>query len=55
MLHGDLGRSYFMKESVGQAIADHFRPTLSLALFAELIALVLALPAGVYAAMVFVF
>ena len=50
VLHGDLGRSYFMKESVGQAIADHFRPTLSLALFAELIALVLALPAGVYAA-----
>ena len=50
VLHGDLGRSYFMKESVGQAIADHFRPTLSLALFAELIALVLALPAGIYAA-----
>lgn len=50
VLHGDLGRSYFMKESVGQAIAGHFRPTLSLALFAELIALVLALPAGIYAA-----
>lgn len=50
VLHGDLGRSYFMEESVGQAIAGHFRPTLSLALFAELIALVLALPAGVYAA-----
>ncbi len=50
VLHGDLGRSYFMEESVGQAIAGHFRPTLSLALFAELIALVLALPAGIYAA-----
>ena len=50
VLHGDLGRSYFMEESVGQAIAGHLRPTLSLALFAELIALVLALPAGIYAA-----
>lgn len=50
VLHGDLGRSYFMEESVGQAIAGHFRPTLSLALFAKLIALVLALPAGIYAA-----
>ena len=49
-LRGDLGRSYFMKETVGQAIASHFRPTLSLALLAECIALVLALPAGVYAA-----
>lgn len=26
VLHGDLGRSYFMEESVGQAIAGHFGP-----------------------------
>ena len=50
VLRGDLGRSWFMEETVVQAIAGHFKPTLSLALLAEFIALALALPAGVYAA-----
>lgn len=49
-LRGDLGRSWFMEETVAQAIASHFKPTLSLALFAEALALVLALPCGVAAA-----
>lgn len=49
-VRGDLGRSYFMEESVGRAIMEHLKPTLSLALLAEIVALAVALPAGVYAA-----
>ena len=38
VLTGDLGDSYFMRQPVTQAIAEHFGPTLSLALLAQLIA-----------------
>ena len=39
------------QRSVTQAIAEHFGPTLSLALLAQLIALLIALPCGVVAAL----
>lgn len=51
VLTGDLGDSYFMRQPVTQAIAEHFGPTLSLALLAQLIALLVALPCGVVAAL----
>lgn len=51
VLTGDLGDSYFMRQPVTQAIAEHFGPTLSLALLAQLIALLIALPYGVVAAL----
>lgn len=51
VLTGDLGDSYFMRQPVTQAIAEHFGPTLSLAFLAQLIALLIALPCGVAAAL----
>ncbi len=51
VLTGDLGDSYFMRQPVTQAIAEHFGPTLSLALLAQLIALLIALPCVVVAAL----
>ena len=39
VLTGDLGDSYFMRQPVTQAIAEHYGPPLSLALLAPLIAL----------------
>lgn len=51
VLTGDLGDSYFMNQPATQAIAEHFGPTLSLALLAQLIALLIALPCGVVAAL----
>ena len=50
LLQGDLGDSYFMNKSVMAAFADHFMPTLSLALMAQLIAILIALPLGIFAA-----
>lgn len=46
VLTGDLGDSYFMRQPVTQAIAEHFGPTLSLALLAQLIALLIHCPAA---------
>lgn len=51
VLTGDLGDSYFMHQPVTQAIAEHFGPTLSLAVLAQLIALLIALPCGIIAAL----
>ena len=51
VLHGDLGDSYFMNQPVAEAIGEHFGPTLSLAILAQFIALVLALPAGIISAL----
>lgn len=51
VLTGDLGDSYFMHQPVTQAIAEHFGPTLSLAILAQLIALLIALPCGIFAAL----
>lgn len=50
LFRGDLGNSIFMRMPVTQAIAEHIGPTLSLAILAQLFALVLAIPFGVLAA-----
>lgn len=50
VLQGDFGTSYFMDEPVTEAILNHLGPTLSLAIFAEIVALVLAIPIGILAA-----
>lgn len=50
VFHGNLGTSYFMKEPVTQAILTHMGPTLSLALLAEIVALLLAVPTGILSA-----
>ena len=51
VLRGDLGDSYFMKESVGSAILSHLMPTLSLAVLAQIVALLIAIPLGIVAAL----
>jgi peptide/nickel transport system permease protein len=50
LLRGDLGDSYFMNESVFQAFLDHLGPTFSLALIAQVIAILIAIPLGIAAA-----
>lgn len=50
VLRGDWGESLFLQQSVLSAIGQYFMPTLSLALLAELFALVLAIPFGILAA-----
>ncbi|MEC0329673.1 ABC transporter permease [Paenibacillus macerans] len=47
---GDLGQSIFMHQPVAEAIVEHIPPTLSLAVLAEAIALILAIPFGIIAA-----
>ena len=49
-LQGDLGESYYMTESVTEAILSHLGPTISLGILAEIIAITLALPLGILAA-----
>ena len=50
ILHGDWGDSYFLQQSVTEAIGEYFGPTLSLAILAQLFALVLSVPLGILAA-----
>ncbi len=50
LLVGDLGYSPFLQESVTSAIGSHLLPTLSLAVVAQLLAVVAAIPAGIAAA-----
>lgn len=50
ILQGDLGDSLFMDEPVTQAIAEHFAPTLAIAVSAQTIALLVAVPCGILAA-----
>ncbi len=50
ILQGDFGTSYINQLSVGRQIIDRLYITVPLALFGMLLALLLALPAGVYAA-----
>lgn len=50
VIRGDFGNSIFMKEPVTKSIASHLPPTLSLAIFAQLIALLIAIPLGTIAA-----
>jgi peptide/nickel transport system permease protein len=50
VLQGDLGDSLFIRQPVTEVLADALGPTLSLAIMAELLALVIAVPAGIVAA-----
>jgi len=50
VLRGDLGNSIFMNQPVTQAIWEHIGPTLSLAIIAQIIAIILAIPFGILAA-----
>ena len=50
VVQGDLGYSYFMKQSVTSALISHLGPTFSLAVLAQIVALVIAIPAGIMAA-----
>lgn len=49
-LTGDLGESYFMGQSVTDAISSHIGPTISLAIMAEITAIIIAIPLGILAA-----
>ena len=49
-LHGDLGRSYKTREQVSVMIAQRLPVTLELILITQVLALLLAVPAGIYAA-----
>jgi peptide/nickel transport system permease protein len=50
VLTGDLGESFFFKKSVASLIGERIEPTLSLAFFTILIAVLIAVPLGVLAA-----
>lgn len=50
VFRGDWGQSYFLDMPVLSAIGEYFGPTLSLAVLAQLFALVLAIPMGILAA-----
>lgn len=50
LLKGDLGTSYFMRQPVSRAIAEHLGPTLTLSIIAQFIAIIIAIPAGIIAA-----
>jgi peptide/nickel transport system permease protein len=50
LLRGDLGTSFFMRQPVTEAIREHVGPTLTLALIAQTIAIVLSIPLGLLAA-----
>lgn len=50
VLQGDLGESLFIRQPVTTVLADALGPTMSLAIMAELLALVVAVPAGIVAA-----
>jgi len=50
VLTGDLGESFFFKKTVASLIGERIEPTLSLALFTIMIAVLVAVPLGVLAA-----
>lgn len=50
VFQGNLGDSFFMKKPVTTAILEHLGPTLSLAVLAEITAMIIALPLGIMAA-----
>lgn len=50
VLSGDFGESFFFRKTVAQLIGERIEPTLSLAFFTILIAVVVAVPLGVLAA-----
>ena len=50
VFQGNWGDSFFLHESVTEAIAEYFGPTISLAILAQIIAVVLSVPLGILAA-----
>lgn len=50
IFQGDLGTSYFMKQSVTMAILTHLGPTVTLAIMAQIMAIVIGIPFGIIAA-----
>ena len=50
IFRGEWGESYFLHQSVLDAIAEYFPPTLSLAILAQIIALIISIPMGILAA-----
>lgn len=50
IFHGDLGDSLFINEPMSQILLSHLGPTVSLTIYAMLIAVVLAVPFGILAA-----
>ena len=50
VLKGDWGQSYFLQTSVLEAIAEYFGPTLSLAILAQVISVLISIPLGIIAA-----
>ncbi|AJY75101.1 ABC transporter permease [Paenibacillus beijingensis] len=50
VLTGDLGTSIFMKMPVSEAIMEHAGPTVSLTIMAQFIAIIIAIPLGIWAA-----
>lgn len=50
VVRGDLGDSVFMQQPVAQAIKEHLPPTVALAVFAQIIAILLSVPFGILAA-----
>lgn len=50
VFRGDLGTSYFMRDPVTVAIITHLGPTVSLTIIAQIIALFIAIPVGIFAA-----
>ena len=50
IFRGDWGDSFFLHQSVLEAIGEYFLPTLSLAVFAQIFALLLSIPVGILAA-----
>lgn len=50
IFRGDWGDSYFLHQTVLEAIAEYFMPTLSLAVLAQIIAVILSAPLGILAA-----
>jgi len=50
VLSGDFGESFFFKKTVAQLIGERIEPTLSLAFFTIMIAVLVAVPLGVLAA-----
>jgi peptide/nickel transport system permease protein len=50
ILQGDLGYSFFMRQQVTSAIAEHIGPTVSLAILAQIMAIIIGIPFGIIAA-----
>lgn len=47
LLHGDLGTSYYRDEKVSDLLVKYFKPTLALAIYSELVAIIIGVPMGI--------